>query len=421
MKTHYRKGRLFAEALLASTVFALLLSFSTHLLYQKSLNALEQEIKLGLLSDVRTAAQLQPGSLHAQVSQNTSRTDPIYVKLAALMEQIRQQTQDVRYIYTTIMLHNEVYFMINQSPQNDNDGDGVADEAPALMTPYPDAPEELKRALRDSKPQVSERPYKDEWGTFISAYAPIVTPQGKTVAVLAMDLELSSFYQRLQPVEDIFGKAVSIVAFLSLTIGLLVYWLRGRSEQQSLFLLSLKRRYKALQQSSKVQALKQLNQHALPWQLIYGRAEKTANYDFDSSQGQSGGNVAFASWFLDQWPQLSPCINSSLELHIPDDCGIWADTDELRRFWRDSLALWHDCIGLPLQVKWTVAQELKSDWLLDCHISALDGKGNDLARGQFWSAFIEWQQQACMEKIELQLVDKHQLVLRCSFCKFAGG
>ncbi|MFM2476852.1 histidine kinase [Celerinatantimonas sp. MCCC 1A17872] len=219
--------RVMIEATLSASVFILLLGISTYLIYSKSIATLDAQIKIGLQSTVQAAATTIDGSLHQQITADTPPNSPIYATMAHQLEVIREASTDVRYIYTCILQDNVVKFVVNPSPQNDNDGDGKPDIPPRLMKVYKDAPNELIEALKHQSDGISPKAYRDRWGSFISAYAPFYNQKGQFVGVLAMDLELKHYYQRLQNIRDVFGKAKIIILFLGLIVGLVVWWLRS--------------------------------------------------------------------------------------------------------------------------------------------------------------------------------------------------
>lgn len=225
MKTSKTLKTIF-QSVLCGTIFVVLLGTTINLLYKKSIDALEEQIKIGLISSVSASAATLDGQLHASFNEQTTVSDLGYQNAANQMERIRKATPNIRYIYTCILKNGVVYFMVNPSPQNDANGDGIPDTPPALMTPYTDAPQELKKALQERIIMTSSEPYKDQWGTFISGYAPFNDHHGEFVGVLAMDLELSHFYTRLMPINRVFDKAKIIVVFLGLVFGLTVWWIR---------------------------------------------------------------------------------------------------------------------------------------------------------------------------------------------------
>ena len=122
-----------------------------------------------------------------------------------------------------------MYFVLNPSPQNDNDGDGTPDLAPALMEVYDDPAPALVKALKENVSTVSNI-YEDKWGVFVSAYAPFYNESGELVGTLGMDLELNNFYERLQPIKIAFEKTVVIIIFIGLVIGLLFWYIRKHTQ-----------------------------------------------------------------------------------------------------------------------------------------------------------------------------------------------
>ncbi|WP_319567283.1 PDC sensor domain-containing protein [Cohaesibacter marisflavi] len=228
------------EAAILSGLVVSLICFLAFLIYSKSVDVLEKEIKIGLLSNVSAAATTIDGDLHKTFDKSTARDDPDYLAAIRPLEKIRQASANIRYIYTNILKGDDVFFILNPSPQNDNDGDGQPDVPPALMERYDDAAPELIEALKSQKKVVSD-PYTDKWGTFISAYAPFYDAQGAFVGVLGMDLQLNDFYSRIYPIRLAFEKTAFIVVFIGLIIGLLTWISRKYAAflgQQNAFLQS---------------------------------------------------------------------------------------------------------------------------------------------------------------------------------------
>jgi len=222
------------EATVIGCVVVGIIIFFVYLIYMKSLDMMADEIKRGLISSVSAAATTIDGDLHGTFNEKTDRQDPIYLKTIKPLEAIRQASTGVRYLYTNIKVGDKVYFILNPSPQNDNDKDGKADLAPALMDEYIDPANALLIALTELKVTVTQEPYIDEWGTFISAYAPIKDSNGKVVGTLGMDYELNGFYARLKPLGMLFEKAIVIVIFLGIIVGMLFFI----SRKHSLFLIA---------------------------------------------------------------------------------------------------------------------------------------------------------------------------------------
>lgn len=436
------------EAFAAALVFGGLLGFSSYLLYQKSLNALEQEIKLGLMSNVRAAAKTLPADLHQRLDASKGSDDPLYRQLASQMETIRQQTQDVRYIYTIVRDQGRPAFMVNPSPQSDGDGDGQPDVAPALLTPYVNAPTELIAALQQGDTRVSAHPYHDQWGTFISAYAPIVASDGQVVAILAMDLELSSFFHRLKPVSAVFGKAVLIIVFLSLTVGLLVYVLRGRASVTSAQVRQLQQQLSQAEAQCSAVGSQQLSTRGLLWCWRFGC---DSGWDSGVDSGCDGDSKRRAAadqptidcstvlptlqlpagskqmqpllpWFDTHRRRLLPSADSLLQLDIPTECDVWLVSDHWLLFWQHTFALWQQAAGRALHIKVQAVDLHVESWQLQVtlaqqqpfwqqpavlqHMAHRHG-----AEATVWASFLQWQQLATALGVRYQLQHNGQLLL----------
>lgn len=214
------------EGIITAILCLLASSVSSYYIHIRSLNALQEEIKEGLLRNVSATATILDGDIHKTFISKNQKNDLKYIEFLKQMEQIRKASQNIRYIYTNVMINGKVYFVANPSPQNDNDNDGKVDEAPQLMDPYLDAGEALILALKEKRVAVDEVPYSDKWGTFYSAYAPFFDKGGNFVGTLGMDLELTNFEQRVSPIKNATAIAIIIGSILSILCGLQVWFFR---------------------------------------------------------------------------------------------------------------------------------------------------------------------------------------------------
>ncbi|SLM64876.1 MULTISPECIES: PDC sensor domain-containing protein [Dickeya] len=418
-----------AEAVFASLIFVALLGFSTYMVYHKSINALEQEIKIGLLSTVRAAASTLAGEQFQTISANTSRDDPHYQQLAAQLERIRQASQDVRYIYTTIQDDEQVRFVVNPSPQNDNDGDGLPDLPPALMQVYDHAPAELVSALQRHQTGVSDQPYRDEWGIFISAYAPFYDSHGTFCGVLAMDLELSSFYQRLEALNQVFRKAIITIVFLGLVVGLAVWWMRRNSQQVREQLVSRDSAYAALLQATSPLQLARMHDWPLPLCFLRG-GPPAAPAELPVYHEICPAPFAWQQHDLHAWWQaaaaaLAPCPRSTLTLHLTGPLEAHFSPDYYQHFWQHSLQLWRQLVQQPLVIDVRLHEEALLHWVISIHLTFTDNTAekpaSDEADPGWWPVFLHWQGQAESAQVTLFSPAKGHLCLHWRVAKFPEG
>ncbi len=216
-----------AQGALFAIIFIAVTNVTIFFIYARSVEAVKAEIREGLVRNVSAAATTLDGDQHKLFKSKASIADPAYINLTRRLEQLRKASTDIRYLYTNVIDNSgNVFFVVNGSPQNDNDNDGRPDDAPQLMDPYPDAGQALLKALTERKPTVDSEPYTDAWGTFYSAYAPFYDSNGRFVGTLGMDLELVALKARLAPIGVAAQRAAFTSSILAVLFGTSVWYFR---------------------------------------------------------------------------------------------------------------------------------------------------------------------------------------------------
>jgi signal transduction histidine kinase/CheY-like chemotaxis protein len=134
--------------------------------------------------------------VHGSLTEAAQEGSPPYLEACKHLQQAKdfmEGPEKFRFVYTCVLRGETVYFILDPTPEGDADGDGVDDKA-HLMQPYPEAGPELIRTLKTGEVAVMKDPQKDQWGTFLSGYAPITDAAGKVIAATGVDMDLA-FYQ----------------------------------------------------------------------------------------------------------------------------------------------------------------------------------------------------------------------------------
>jgi hypothetical protein len=216
-----------SQGALFAIVFIAVTNITIFFIYVRSVEAVKAEIREGLVRNVSAAATTLDGDQHKLFKSKASIADPAYIDLTRRLEKLRKASTDIRYLYTNVIdKSGNVFFVVNGSPQNDNNKDGRPDDAPQLMDPYPDAGQALLKALIERKPTVDSEPYTDAWGTFYSAYAPFYDSKGNFVGTLGMDLELVALNARLAPIGVAAQRAAFTSSILAVLFGTSVWYFR---------------------------------------------------------------------------------------------------------------------------------------------------------------------------------------------------
>jgi len=155
---------------------------------------------------------------HATFTSREQENSPAYLNAIARLAYVKcimEGPENFKFIYTCILRDNKVYFILDPTPSGDSDGDGVDDKA-HIMQEYPEARETLIESLRTGQFRAMNEPQTDQWGTFISAYAPIIDHNGTTVAVTGVDMEFSTYMDKLTLIRK--SSLFSSFGILSLSI-----------------------------------------------------------------------------------------------------------------------------------------------------------------------------------------------------------
>jgi len=134
--------------------------------------------------------------VHRSLTEAHQEGSPPYEEACRYLQNAKESMEGpekFRFVYTCVMREGGVYFILDPTPSGDADGDGL-DEKSHLMQPYPDACQELITTLKTGEVTVMKIPQSDQWGTFLSGYAPITDASGKLIAAAGVDMDLA-FYQ----------------------------------------------------------------------------------------------------------------------------------------------------------------------------------------------------------------------------------
>lgn len=183
--------------------------------------ALIDEIRGSLARVARLTAGRLDGDLHDRMREGMRKDDPSYAGQNRFMQQLPAVDSDIAYAYTAIEKDGKVWLILDTEPP-----DGPDDMA--VMQPYDDAPADLRTALAEHKARVSA-PYTDQWGSFITAYAPFNNRVGAFSGVVGVDLGLTSYENRLRPMQQATLAIYVAGTVMSLLIGLALWWSYRRS------------------------------------------------------------------------------------------------------------------------------------------------------------------------------------------------
>jgi len=166
----------------------LLWVFGSALLVLLSYNTARKQQIESIRSRVRDYAALGvmsvPAEDHARLLAPEDEEGEAYARIAETLRGIKANSSDIEFVYTFRRSDDgSIVFVVDADEEDKSHLGEVYDDATPLM-------EQAARGL--SAPAVEEDFYEDQWGTFLSAYAPIRTPDGKLDGVLGVDISAGS-------------------------------------------------------------------------------------------------------------------------------------------------------------------------------------------------------------------------------------
>ncbi len=210
--------------------------------YYKASQALKKEVQANQLSLTKMAANLVDGNLHNQITEPDQKYSDIYEKARAPFFALLKGNPNLAFIYTVILRDEKIYFILDSKIIKPGEEDDTSD----VMEEYEGASDVMKKALATRTAFVEDEAYTDEWGTFLSAYAPIYDNANNFIGVVGSDIRISDYLARLSSVKQSLFIGAVIALLASIVSGIAIY----ASTKSSLLA-----RKKSLEQSEAMKAL----------------------------------------------------------------------------------------------------------------------------------------------------------------------
>jgi methyl-accepting chemotaxis protein len=196
-------------------VFTLIILAST--LYVNMERQLILDIRMRLKDSAALAAMAINTDEHARLVSPRDENTPVYKHLKFVLQNIRSQSTDVRFVYTMRQSADKKVMFVVDAEENEKDMSHIGDI-------YDDAPPSLLERIGTlSGPFVEKEPYTDQWGTFLSAYAPLHSANGKVEGVLGIDISM----ERINKGLHVFLALIILTCLVTMVPILLFGWVLG--------------------------------------------------------------------------------------------------------------------------------------------------------------------------------------------------
>lgn len=178
---------------------------------------IREELRLRLTDAVNIMASKIDGDLHSQIQTATDQKSHAFKQLQNELMDMRRRGTGIANVYTMRKIDNEQIMFVVDASENNLSPTGQI---------YPNPSNTLKNALNavaGKKIAYSEpEPTADNWGVWLSAYAPIFTSTGKLDGIIGIDVSAQNVIaHELNYKISVYVISV-VVALLMLPIGFLI-------------------------------------------------------------------------------------------------------------------------------------------------------------------------------------------------------
>ena len=185
-KTGFRL-RLDHKLALVFCLFAVLVSGATaYSFYRTAKHQVVEDIRQRLYDIVAIAPQVIDVEKHSKLTDPSQEGSEEYLSIKKKLREVRDAATDVHFIYTMRLgPEGKIVFVV--------DAESNPDDIAHLGEIYDDPSEMLKKNFASlSQPVVEASFYTDEWGTWLSGYAPFFNKDGSRAGVLGVDISAAT-------------------------------------------------------------------------------------------------------------------------------------------------------------------------------------------------------------------------------------
>jgi diguanylate cyclase (GGDEF)-like protein len=214
-------------------------------LWATSTSTIKEDFRHYVISLAETAAALVDPSLHDTIRRPGQLNDPNYKRAVEPLRQMRKAVADIHFIYTVVFEASTTRFVLDAADPDAKTPDGHQEQS-GVWEVYEEstirlASDGAKIERRDS-PMLQalgfngergvatalDQPVSDNWGQFMSGFAPIFDVTGRQIGAVGVDVDASVYIARLARARNwsLFGLApASILIGL---LGIIFYHVRVR-------------------------------------------------------------------------------------------------------------------------------------------------------------------------------------------------
>jgi diguanylate cyclase (GGDEF)-like protein len=191
-----------------------------------------QSFRHHLLSLAEAASTMVDPVLHNEIRRPEQLNDADYVRAVEPLRRLRRAVPDIHYVYTFTLDGHDVRFVLDAADPGAKGVGGVSDQSgvweiylhrsPAMMLA-------LGNGHGPGVPSATTEQVTDEWGTFMTGFAPIFDAGGHEIGAVGVDVDASVFLARLKAARNRALLGLIPAGILIALLGWVFYRIRLRS------------------------------------------------------------------------------------------------------------------------------------------------------------------------------------------------
>jgi len=182
-------------------------------IYSKAYSAQMAEVQSDLQHIAKIAAKLIDGDLHETLTSPSQMGSESHEKALASLVKLHQSLPEISYVYTVVSRNDAVYFVLDTTTNAKELNLKRPVKPSAIMDLYPDPDPDMLKGLNTGIVNSTAKPVRDEFGVFMSGYAPFYDSKGKLVGIAGVDLAVDDLDARIASLRHAAWTA-GILAFL---------------------------------------------------------------------------------------------------------------------------------------------------------------------------------------------------------------
>jgi diguanylate cyclase (GGDEF)-like protein len=198
-------------------------------------------LRLHVAEIARLAASVVEGDLHRKLLDRRAYSDDLYAEAVAPLVRFHSADPDIHYLYTMAEIDGAAHFILDTAASSELRTSRQLEASDYMEKFEPREEDDWLAQLRAGRVYVTPDFEEDDYGTFLSAHAPIYDSDGRYSGFVGVDFDLEYYLAREARFRTIAQGTLAAAAMISVLIGYLIarYRAAEKKRHRELYLRSI--------------------------------------------------------------------------------------------------------------------------------------------------------------------------------------